>query len=171
MHIPFWPLIYIGLKIHKLKCICIIPFLEKQPSSFFFFNSVKFGKNKDGKFSDKDRNTETPNAFLLCAGLAPLLGVQPYDYVLLKAYLGHEIDASPHGAPVNNKAGSVSRRQQKGRAHIFSLGGAVSQSQQRISEAIFLWSKFKMWMAKDKHFFLVLIKVAQPQKYRHFGAK
>lgn len=140
---------------------------------FFFFNSVKFGKNKDGKFSDKDRNTETLNAFLLCAGLAPLLGVQPCDYVLLKEYLGHEIeiDASPHGAPINNKAGSVSCRQQKGRVHIFSLGGAIPQSQQRISEAIFLWSKFKTWMAKDKHFFLVLIKVAQPQKYRHFWAK
>ena len=55
--------------------------------------------------------------------------------------------------------------------HLQSLGGAVSQSQQRISEAIFLWSKFKMWMAKDKHFFLVLIKVAQPQKYQHFWAK
>ena len=76
---------YIGLKIHKLKCICIIPFLEKQPSSFFFFfYAVKFGKNKDGKFSDKDRNTETPNAFLLGTGLASLLGVQPYECELLK---------------------------------------------------------------------------------------
>lgn len=69
MYIAFWTLMYIGLKIHTLKHICIIPFfLEKQPSSF---SPVKFSKNKGGKFSDKDGKTHIKRLSLGCRACPP----------------------------------------------------------------------------------------------------
>ena len=65
---------YIGLKIHTLKHICIIPFLEKQPSSFFFFLTLSNSAKTKVENSVTRTGILTSNAFLLGAGLVHLLG-------------------------------------------------------------------------------------------------
>ena len=131
---------YTALKIQTLQCVCMIPSLWKEPSSFL--NSVKFSKNQDGKFSDEEGTTEMP--FSWVQGL-PTSWECSLERELRKVYLGQEIETGVLSLTVHVQ--TIKQfcllKTQKGRIHILRVrAGGVSQSQQRISEDIFLLAIF-----------------------------
>lgn len=90
MHISFWPLLCLGMKLQKIKNDCIIPSLQKPSSSFFTLSNMAKTRMGTSVLSIGILSHQMP--FHSVQGMSHFCPCSLMGCVPLTVCLGHEVE-------------------------------------------------------------------------------